>query len=387
MRRYSSLIVLCIAGLAASAAVAQQPFGEDPNAVRPQPTAPPTEGFWPTRVMLERFIDRITEEMSERYQFDEEQLENTRRLLKENFPKFLSENRAELQTLMNQFMEAQLHDQPPAVEEVSDWARRALPLISKFGDMVNNTTVQMREYMTEEQKITLEGEMAAFNTGLKFAGNKLGVWSDGGYNPELEWPRSPGSRQRRKEEERRMQAEAEAARQQAIAQASGQPVETAAVPAPAGAPQPPPAAKPAAPPAKPAAPADEWTKYVEDFIKRYQLDEAQRNQAHKHLEAAKLERSKYLLKNSANLDRVDKALKEARTDEERTKAKADADKLRAPINRYFQQLKDKLEKIPSQSQRTRAARQAEGKEDNHGKEIQEGAPANRGAKTEGPSSP
>jgi hypothetical protein len=82
-------------------------------------------GFWPTPLMLERILDRVAENMGRIYDMDEEQLEQTRQVLRETFPKWLKENRAEIMELTNQFFEAQLHDEPPDPEMVTGWAQAA----------------------------------------------------------------------------------------------------------------------------------------------------------------------------------------------------------------------------------------------------------------------
>src|SRR5690606_15105974 len=106
-------------------------------------------------------------------------------LLKERIPSWLKANRAEIQTLINQFYEAQLHDEPPSVEAVAQWAQRALPLFNEFTDEVLvGITDDMRNYMTDEQTDKLDVELAAFETGVTLVTNKLSVWAGGGYDPE-----------------------------------------------------------------------------------------------------------------------------------------------------------------------------------------------------------
>ena len=58
-----------------------------------RPQRIPTEGFWPTRLMIDRFIDRVTEDMGKRYEFDEDQLFQTREVIKERLPRWLNDNR------------------------------------------------------------------------------------------------------------------------------------------------------------------------------------------------------------------------------------------------------------------------------------------------------
>lgn len=155
-RRTGLLLAACAAWLACAVAAPAQELQDRGR----QRARIPTEGFWPTRVMMERGIDRLTEELAKQYEFDEEQLARTRELLKERFPRFFEENRAEIQALMNQFFEAQLRGEPPTPEDVADWSQRVLPLFNQFTQLARDTADDMREYLTDDQAVRLEGNIA-----------------------------------------------------------------------------------------------------------------------------------------------------------------------------------------------------------------------------------
>lgn len=297
----------------------------------------PTEGFWPTRTMMERAIDRMTEDLAERYGFDEEQLRLTRELFKDRFPTFLSENRAEIQTLMNQYFEAILNDEPPAVEDVAEWAARVQPLLAEFGGVVEEVAEAMREYLTEEQQLTLDGELVAFQTGMKMIQNRLSVWAAGGYDPETEWIRpGPERRQRRREERQRAREAMDQARREATGQDRT---------SPPGA-----ASQPAARPDR-----DEWTRYTEAFIARYQLNAEQRQKAYMFLHRQQEERDRYLRRKADEIQRVTELLRQAEVPDERQAALDAYARLNAPVERMFQQLKDRLNTLPTRAQRRAAA--------------------------------
>lgn len=314
--------------VAACFLVAASAFGQNADDPPERATTIPTAGFWPTDRMMDRIIDRITDKMGKHYTFDDDQAETTRELFRANYPTFLNENRAEIQTLMNEYFEALLNKEPPSIEEVADWAQRVQPLLAEFGEVTHEVTEGMREYMTDEQTTMLDAETAAFETGLQFAQNKLSAWSAGGYDPETEWIYS---KEEYDDEERER---ARAAGEQG--KADEQPEAVAA-----------------------SAPKDEWTIYTEKFIRRYELNVEQKQKAFTFLRRQQESRDRYLQRKTDEMGRVSKVLKEAETEEDRQAALALYEKLNAPVDRMFQTLKDRLDTLPTRAQRKAAAASAD----------------------------
>lgn len=347
--RRSALTLLVTALLAAP--VLAQPSDDSRS------TPIPTEGFWPTPRMMDRIIDRITDEVGRQYEFDDEQIERTRALFKERFPAFLNQNRGEIQTLANQFFEAQLAGEPPTPETVAQWAQRVQPLLTKFTTLATETAGEMSTYMTDEQALRLEGELAAFETGVKLVNNKLGIWSAGGYDPQTEWiPDGRARRRREREMELKMRAEMDEARRAAVSEAVGETVpelEVEVVPANT-APRATGPTRPAAPPP----PKDEWEKYVDAFVARYNLTPDQQQDAMRLLRAKQKERDEYLTRRTNDLVDLQKRIAAADDEDKKKALAAEMDKLNAPVERMFQQLKDRVDRIPSPSQRRRAAQEA-----------------------------
>ncbi len=322
--------------------------GLDPNDPGRRQSEIPTEGFWPTQRMIELGIDRITDEMSKFYGFDEDQLWNTRDVLKERFPQWMQENRGELQTLMNQYFEALLSGEPPTPDEVADWSDRALPLFEEFSQMVDTTAEDMREYMTDEQQVLLSGQLAAMQVGMGFMRQRLQTWREGGYDWESEWPRSHEFKRREGARQKELEDEATRAAHEAMGIAPDG-SEAAAVP---GAAAPTGERKPTS---RPSAPRDDWTIYVENFIKRYELDAAQQGSARKVLNSLQEQRDRYLQRHVSDINAVEGKLKAAQSADERAKVQAELDRLNRPLERYFDQLKERLDRIPTRKQRAAAA--------------------------------
>ena len=292
-------------------------YGQDQPAP-PRATEIPTEGFWPTRKMMDRIIDRIVDQMADHYEFDEEQTETTRILLKERYPAYLNENRAEIQTLLNQYFEALVNDQPPTPEEVAEWATRVQPLLAGLGDLTHEVTDEMHTYLNDQQAVTLDAEVTAFDTGMRFAQNKLSAWAAGEYDPTTEWIHPPNENR------------------QAEDAPDDQPDEPD-VKAAAG-----------------TAPVDEWAVYAQRFIERYQLNDQQKQKAHLILRRQQEARDKYLRRKVDEMARVTKQLSEATTEESRQAALRAYEQLNAPVDQLFRTLKERLLTLPTRAQRKAA---------------------------------
>ena len=376
MRTMKRTFGLVLAGLAAAAALAQNPAGQAPP---PGARGVPNEGFWPTQRMMDLAIDRLTDEMAKQYSFDDDQVLNTRDLFKQRFPGWLQANRPELQTLMNQYFEAIMAGEPPSPEQVAEWAQRAMPLFQQFTELVDQTTNDMRSYMTDDQQVLLDGQLAAMKVGMNYMQQRLQTWEQGGYDADTEFPGSENAKKQEKIRQQQLAYEAENAKRVAM----GLPPLPENAAAGGGA--------PGVQPAKPDKPVaarsdgskDDWAAYVENFIKRYKLDEAQQNSDRRFLTGAQAQRDKHVQRHSAEILSLDERAKAAKTDAEREKLRDESDRLNKPIERTFTWLKEKLDRLPTRSQHAAAAQEemaARAKAANPGK-------AEKAAKGETPAPP
>jgi hypothetical protein len=236
---------------------------------------------------------------------------------------------------VSDFIEVQTGAESPDVDDVAEWAERALPVLNRFKDMLDDVRDEMRVHMTEDQQFDLDAQHAAMQAGFIMVRRKIAGWADGGFDPETEWypdhPR-PGDR-------------------------SNQPIETVEVPDP----QP---GAPASQPASPTDPNDAWTKYVVDFIERYDLGTTQRQDAWRQLRKHHNERDAYLTRPRTvnDIARVTKLVQEAETEQERAAAQQQLDlvdqRVEKRVATIFQHLKDALEKIPTRKQRDDAEKKA-----------------------------
>ena len=306
-------------------------------------------GLFFTPEIVDLAINRITDEMGRHYKFDEDQLWNARQVIKERFPRFLAENREHIITIVNQYAAALLGEDPPAPEDVADWADRTQPLLNDFLSLVEESGEQMRTFMTEDQQAMLTGEMAMLRVATNHVNSRMEIWRNGGYDWESEWPRSEAFQKKQMAREDQLRTEQESARREAL----GLPPTTSdasAATMPNGATT----TRPVI--AKPSGPKDDWTEYVESFIKRYDLNSEQQDQARRILRSLQEQRDSYLRRRLPDIEALEKRQKQAATDEERAKVAAETERINEPLERYFQQLKERLEPLPTRRQRAAAAK-------------------------------
>ncbi|MBW7906840.1 MAG: hypothetical protein LC135_02500 [Phycisphaerae bacterium] len=307
--------------------------------------------------MLNSILERIADDMERDYDFDFEQRDMALELLREYVPRFMNENRAEIQKLTNMYLEALLNDEPPTPEEVAGWAQRVLPLMERFQNLGETMAEDMRGFLTDEQLIRLEGNLEAFRTGMRIGTTHMQNWADGNYDPATEWIRSPEFEQKERERQRAAEREMLQARDAAMARVRGEESAPAAPgsaePAPAAASPPPAPPQPSARPAPPAAgqAKDEWEAYVEAFCKRYEFSDDQRQAALRYLRGRQQERDRIKLRNADRLRRIGELFKTAKSPEELKKAENALKEANAPIERTFERLKEQLEKLPTAAQR------------------------------------
>lgn len=359
MKRTKLPISLLMLGALLPAATAQPQNFMDARVEPPhRGQQAPQAGFWPTDRMIELFIDRFTENLSGAYNFDDDQLQNTRALIKERIPGWLQQNRSQLMQLTNEFVESAFGDQPPDPAQVAGWAQRALPLLQDFTQLTDGIADDMRPFLTEDQQTILNGQRAARNVVLQNVTGRLANWSEGGFDPETEWIGNPEARKKRREDDRRIHEQATYAEKVARGElppdgsndagAAG----SGAAGGAAGGRQ---SGKQARAGEKTAGGADEWAQYVENFIRRYRLNEEQKSSAYRILKARQEERDNYLRRSGARLAEADKRVKEAKTDPERAAAAELVKQHARPLNRMFETLKEQLDKIPTRAQRIAAA--------------------------------
>lgn len=334
MLRWTLLPMMILATVTAAGQMNDTRY-EDPN-----DDGARRSSFWLPRDIQNLMARRMADDMAERYGFDENQRYLTQELFEERFPEWFADNREQIEPLAHEWMRMFLGDEAPSPERIAEWAADAQPLFQEFTTVVEDTSHSMREYMTEDQQVMLDGELAAFRVATGVLNRRMEDWKHGGFDPQTDWHRSEGFREAEHERRRAVEAEMDAARAAAI---QGRLSETGT----------PPIETRYADPDKPDM-SDPWVRHVEEFIKKYDLNAEQSTTARQLLRKKIEERDNYLRRTNKRIAAVEEELLNAETSEDKERWSAEYRKLAAPIERAFRVLNERLDKLPTRAQRAAA---------------------------------
>jgi hypothetical protein len=147
--------VLCVAGHQQPAAEAAEP----PSEAEAAPA-----GLWPTERIVELTVRRWAMQAAQEYELTDEQHRQVEARMLERWPKFLQENRRELQPLVNEFFEARLGLDPPSREQVQDWASRALPVLEKIQEQIEDGIEDIGPLLSAPQRAKFEAKVGQVRT-------------------------------------------------------------------------------------------------------------------------------------------------------------------------------------------------------------------------------
>lgn len=290
------------------------------------------EGIWPSPKLLKSMLVRWVEEAGEKFELDEDQRGAVRDLVVERWEKYLTEHRAEIQPLVNEFIEMRMELTPPPKEKVQAWTEKALPVFEKSKQQILETQDAFRQVLKPGQRVEFELEAFKMNAGMGLAEEKMRQWRGGEFGKFDFWEPLPKDRPARREERRKQRAEQEAAEAAALAER--------------------------APDDQIAVEVDRWEKFVADFNERFGLDEGQRNAAFSFLKELK---NRALAHRDRHREEIgDLERKIARfggDDKELDELKAKLTALYGPIDEMFAELETRLEKLPTTEQRASATQE------------------------------
>jgi len=398
------------------AAYAQQPARD-----KPQPQA--SSGYRAVLENIDLLIDNYANFLARKYDLTEEQDRYTRNLIRERCYEFIDKYSDELGDLVDElFAVRRGADMTP--EQLIEWGRRALPIYEEAKQIIIRSNDEWREILTEKQRALHDEDLRLMYRSFETTDEQLQRIVSGEMTvEEFRNPRRYRTARHTPPAPPRKTAPPAAPREAPLRAQPVQPMTPDAVgngvpaeerdprvksadqrPAvpPSGAkrpagrvPRPPVARPPGARSSerpesgrsgrtvsprttRPVVGRDyegEWDRYVEEFIRKYRLDDAQKQQAHAILNDCKKQAERYLQSRKALLERIEQKTRTLKqpTDKkankksikDRGKQLADLakqrEKLLEPIQRIFErQLKPRLERLPTRAQR-RAAEQAKSK--------------------------
>ena len=321
-------IAICLLPAAvAMTALPSSGFQDEATDVAEAKRSATLEGFWPSRNMIRLVVGRFVDEERQRYELTDEQVEQWRDAATKRWTKYADKNRTNLQPLINEFIEMRMEMEPPSTERIQAWATRSEKALGAIRSEMTQHIDEIREILDPLQQAKLETNLLKFNAGFEVAQTKLQQWQRGEYNEREFWD-PPASQRRKRREDREAQRLAE---EQAKEEAERQKDQILTE-------------------------LDAWDEYVRSFIALYQLDDGQRMTANTSLKEIKERAVKHRDRYKDQIDRLEEMIESNEGDKERlTVIEAKLVELYGPIDEMFDELKDRLGRIPTQQQQTRVA--------------------------------
>lgn len=268
--------------------------------------------FWRTDWVLELYVKQITRY----YNLNEDQEEYTRKLLSLKVKNFLETHERDVRALLAEYMEYQSSQELPDPQTAMDFARRAAPLARDIRREIFEGNMRWREVLDPEQRTKHDQDLRQMTMWFDNLEQGLERWKEGKVQPtDL-----PGRVGRQPNATNRIE--------------------------------------------------DAWEYWLRNFIRSYKLNEGQQQTAYSILRELKAEAARYRETNKERFAEMEATLKSIRERTPKTDlaelAKYQAETARItrqradlerPIVSLFDQLRSRVEAIPTVDQRK--ARQAE----------------------------
>ncbi len=302
-----------------------------------------------------------------RYGLNDEQTKKLKVKLFQNWVAFFLQNAEKFMPVARGMIETRLANKPFTPERVAEWTKVTRPMMERW---YARTSRDMRQFaaqnLTPEQQAKFKEDLGVFDRRADETRRAMVRWEKGEWMPES-WGLEND------QVHMALQAQlAEAKRARELA------AKTPDRPKPAAAPKP--AASPTTPPPKArlnrfkrrgpmrvgqtpqrttSGPAREasslpdetkWVAYVRDFCTRYGLDKAQQASAYAILKDLQEQAQTYRTSRVEDIKRLEAQNRQASTPEERRDAQAELREVLRGIDELFEELKARLDKIPTAEQ-------------------------------------
>jgi len=297
-----------------------------------------SDGLWPSRKLLRLALTRLVDDASDRFEVDETRRVSVREEVVAQWEEYLTNNRTQLQPLLDNFLEMRLDLEPPGEEQVRKWADRARPLLDDMRVQVEKSWDCYREVIEPLQRAKFEAEVLAARAGLQYAESRLDRWREGSFELYEVWePRDRSEREDAREKRRERRAQRRAQPEAELATSGPDEVDKE---------------------------LDRWDQYVVEVVARYQLDEGQRSAVLSLLAEMKRRARDHRDRYRNDIEELEHRINEAAEgNEEREAIKTELLRLYGPIDELFAELERRLGPIPTQRQQELAASREDRKPD------------------------
>jgi hypothetical protein len=314
-------------------------------------------GLWNINIMVKQAADQIID----RYKLNDEQADYTRQLMSRRVNKLLDKHEATVRALFREAMAMRLAGKPPTAEAIQSWAERAGPVYQDARHHIIEGNKEWGGILSPEQRKIHEEDLEDMEESFAEYEQKLERWSEGGFDAKKDWRIN---RTQRRQPRRPRPSKTVTPKRPPKANTKGQPNRAAAKPKPpANAPKKGPIIIGGEPRKKPPAgqeaqdrvildPEHFWDVYVRNFASKYGLDSAQRGQARAILKDCKERARRHRDAHRDDYVRLHGLIRRHRAapGPGLTRVNEELVELDAPINDLFEELKSRLDRIPTSAQ-------------------------------------
>ena len=285
---------------------------DDPKAVKEE-----VYRMWDVDSMILQAADNV----SRRYNLNAQQAAYTRKMMVERVTRFLNENQDQIWPLVRDLARYQLTGAPPDESTAKRIGGSALPIVEKAKQAILEANREWGSILTEEQKRLHEYDLREMEGTFSKVRDNFEQWQTGKPVENPIFPQHVPSADEPPAPPQPHTKFTEGSRKWAIQQGA-------------------------------------WAKYVGDFIRKYNLDPGQREAAQSILRELKEDAVEYRDSKKQEYAEVDRRLKEAFDSGDLKRIAAverDETALNKPINKMFDELRERLDKIPNDAQKERFA--------------------------------
>jgi hypothetical protein len=286
------------------------------------------EGLWPSPTQMDQFLRRWAQDIGHRHELNETQKVKVEEAVVKRWSTFLDNNRGQIQPLVNEFIELRMGVEPPSKQRVQDWAKRATPVFEQFRGQLEQGKAEVREILDPLQRAKFDVEAMAYGAMMTSTEQRLKKWESGEFDAREFWQPTPSQRREMRQERDRQRVDRKAGAAGAKPdQRERDHIELE---------------------------LEVWDQYVEQFIRLYDLDEAQRTTALSCLSELKQRALAHRDHRKEDIAKLEKRIKEHKgSEEDLAEIKKQLAELYGPIDDMFGELKRRLESIPTAEQRAK----------------------------------
>ncbi len=291
----------------AAGAGAQTPDARDTRTPSQSPL-----GLWDADMMMES----ATVGIARRYNLESGQEQYTRELLRTRTLEFLDKHEAEMRGLLKDLLMQQMTGKPPTSDQVKGWGQRAMPLLTEARKAIMEGTMEWREILSDEQKHIHDLDLKLMEANFNLLGDRFARWENGEFRPG-DWIGMARPQPTHNETPRQNGETSDTSW-------TGESNE------------------------------DYWDVYVKKFIRDYKLDEAQRTSALAILKDCRDKADQYRATRKEELEKARNQLRAAMEKKNVAAIRAASgqiQELEKHISTIFEELKSRLEQLPTEAQR------------------------------------